>query len=58
MSYHNTSSPPMRSTTNSQGQVAPDGYHYMPDGTLMSDLDMETPMSSEAEDEPSPTNQY
>ena len=39
MSYHNTSSPPMRSTTNSQGQVAPDGYHYMPDGTLMSDAD-------------------
>ena len=27
------------STTNAQGQVAPPGYHYMPDGTLMSDAD-------------------
>jgi len=24
-----------QSTTNAQGQTAPDGYHYMPDGTLM-----------------------
>jgi len=38
MSYHNTSSTPSnarQSTTNAQGQTAPDGYHYMPDGTLM-----------------------
>ena len=40
MSYHNTSSaPPIQSTTNIQGQVAPAGFHYMPDGTLMSDID-------------------
>ena len=39
MSYHNTSSSApssaRQSTTNAQGQTAPDGYHYMPDGTLM-----------------------
>ena len=39
MSYHNTSSSALssarQSTTNAQGQTAPDGYHYMPDGTLM-----------------------
>ena len=28
-----------RSTTNEQGQVAPPGFHYMPDGTLMSDTE-------------------
>ena len=28
-----------RSTTNEQGQVAPPGFHYMPDGTLMSDVE-------------------
>ena len=27
------------STTNGQGRVAPAGYHYMPDGTLMSNLE-------------------
>jgi len=27
-----------RSTTNEQGQVAPPGFHYMPDGTLMSEI--------------------
>ena len=35
MSYHNTSTPVTRSTTNTQGQTAPTGYHYMPDGSLM-----------------------
>lgn len=44
MSYHNTSSSAVpssarQSTTNAQGQVAPPGYHYMPDGTLMSDAE-------------------
>ena len=26
-------------TTNAQGQIAPPGFHYMPDGTLMSDAE-------------------
>ena len=43
MSYHytssGTSSSAARSTTNTQGQAAPEGYHYMPDGTLMSDVE-------------------
>ena len=30
---------PMQSTTNARGQVAPPGFHYMPDGTLMSDAE-------------------
>ena len=34
MSYHNTTST-NQSATNAQGQVAPAGYHYMPDGSLM-----------------------
>ena len=48
MSYHNTSSTTStttttsttaaaRSITNAQGQTAPPGYHYMPDGSLMAD---------------------
>jgi hypothetical protein len=37
MSYHNTSTPVAKSTTNAQGQTAPTGYHYMPDGSLMLD---------------------
>jgi hypothetical protein len=43
MSYHNTSSPTanaQRLTVNAQGQSAPAGYHYMPDGTLMSNAVM------------------
>lgn len=28
-----------QSTTNAQGQVAPPGFHYMPDGSLMSDVE-------------------
>jgi hypothetical protein len=28
-------------TTNAQGQAAPAGYHYMPDGTLMRNADMQ-----------------
>jgi len=38
MSYHNTSSA-AQSTTNTQGETAPTGYHYMPDGSLMSDVE-------------------
>ena len=36
MSYHNT---PLQSRTNAQGETAPSGFHYMPDGTLMSDIE-------------------
>jgi hypothetical protein len=48
MSYHNNSSSTQKSTakattslptTNAQINVAPIGYHYMPDGTLMADVD-------------------
>ncbi len=49
MSYHygssssssSSSTPPnaRQSTVNAQGLIAPDGYHYMPDGTLMSDIE-------------------
>ena len=39
MSYHNIPSSARQSTTNAQGQTAPAGYHYMPDGTLMSDAE-------------------
>ena len=41
MSYHNISTPAStrRSTTNAQGQTAPAGYHYMPDGSLMLDTE-------------------
>ena len=40
MSYHTTTPAAARqSTTNAQGQTAPAGYHYMPDGSLMSDAD-------------------
>ena len=35
MSYHKTTG----STTNAQGKTAPTGYHYMPDGALMSDAE-------------------
>ena len=38
MSYHNTYNNATQSTVNTQGQIAPAGYHYMPDGTLMSDI--------------------
>jgi hypothetical protein len=38
MAYHNISNT-QRSTVNAQGQLAPAGYHYMPDGTLMSDTE-------------------
>jgi len=37
MSYHNIPSSATQSVTNTQGQVAPSGSHYMPDGTLMAD---------------------
>ena len=39
MSYHNIPASARQSATNAQGQTAPDGYHYMPDGTLMSDAE-------------------
>jgi len=39
MSYHNIPSSARQSTTNAQGQAAPAGFHYMPDGTLMSDAE-------------------
>jgi len=46
MSYHygsssssSTPSSATQRTVNAQGLVAPDGYHYMPDGTLMSDIE-------------------
>ena len=43
MSYHNTTTTPAvarQSTVNAQGQTAPVGYHYMPDGSLMLDSEM------------------
>ena len=44
MPYHHTtpstSTLTGQSTINAQGQVAPEGYHYMPDGSLMADSDM------------------
>mgnify|MGYP001055956902 CR=1 FL=1 len=49
MSYHygssssssssSTPSSARQTTVNAQGLVAPPGFHYMPDGTLMSDID-------------------
>ena len=46
MSYHygsssssSTPSSARQTTVNAQGQIAPAGYHYMPDGTLMSDIE-------------------
>ena len=38
MAYHNISNT-QQSTVNAQGQSAPAGYHYMPDGTLMLDTE-------------------
>jgi hypothetical protein len=37
--HDSPSSAPLQSTTNAQGQIAPPGFHYMPDGTLMSDAE-------------------
>jgi len=34
-----TPSSARQSTVNAQGLIAPDGYHYMPDGSLMSDIE-------------------
>ena len=40
MSYHSTSSAAARqSATNAQGKTAPAGYHYMPNGSLMLDVE-------------------
>ena len=41
MSYHNMSSGYIPLTANAQGQAAPSGYHYMPDGKLMRNADMQ-----------------
>ena len=41
MSYHNMSSSYTPLTMNNQDQAAPSGYHYMPDGTLMRNADMQ-----------------
>ena len=38
---YGSSSSSSRSTTNAEGKIAPPGFHYMPDGTLMSDLEHE-----------------
>ena len=41
MSYHTSgTTTTSQSTTSYQGRVAPPGYHYMPDGTLMLDSNM------------------
>ena len=37
MTYHNTSSSARGTKINTQAEIAPEGYHYMPDGSLMSD---------------------
>jgi len=37
MTYHNTSSSAKGTKINTQAETAPEGYHYMPDGSLMSD---------------------
>ena len=39
MAYKTTPSSTTQSAVNAQGKVAPAGYHYMPDGTLMSDAE-------------------
>ena len=39
MSYHNIPNAAQQSKTNAQGKTAPFGYHYMPDGSLMSDIE-------------------
>ena len=41
MTYHNISKGPSNvpTTVSTKGQVAPKGYHYMPSGTLMADVD-------------------
>ena len=39
MSYHDTSSNTGQGSSSAQRQPAPDGFHYMPDGTLMSDAE-------------------
>ena len=49
MSYHNTSSP--SSSPALQRQAAPPGYHYMPDGSLMLDLQMAQPSVPLVEEE-------
>ena len=51
MSYHDKNIPSgsSQSKTNAQGQTAPEGYHYMPDGTLMADSDMPSYLPEESQ---------
>jgi len=51
MSYHNTSSSYSTPTT-SQRQAAPPGYHYMPDGSLMLDSEMQSAAQSTVQSAP------
>jgi len=44
MSYHNT---PAQSTTNNQEKIAPPGFHYMPDGSLMADDEMDSTLPTQ-----------
>ena len=37
--YNNNNNIPARNRINDQGKIAPPGFHYMPDGSLMSDQD-------------------
>jgi len=62
MSYHNgsssSSSPARQSATNTQRQTAPPGYHYMANGTLMLDADMENSKPAHRGPEPLCGQQY
>ena len=46
--YGSSSSSSSSKTTNSEGKIAPEGFHYMPDGTLMSDAEHERLYGAEA----------
>jgi len=53
MSYHNSSSSsPYSAPTTSQRQAAPPGYHYMPDGSLMLDSEMQSAAQSTVQSAP------
>jgi len=47
MSYHYTSTSARQSAANRQSRIAPAGYHYMPNGALMLDSDMQEYTRSE-----------
>ena len=42
MSYHTSAPRQTTTTTSTQVKIAPVGYHYMPDGTLMLNSEMNT----------------